>query len=74
VVRIANNEGLHYAVSSSFLLLPPFRAKYFPQHPVLEHPQSMFFPHYDRKISHPWKATGRIIVFFYILIMRTAEY
>jgi hypothetical protein len=46
----------------------------FPQHPVLEYPQSVFIPQHDKQVSHPWQATGKFIVLFYTLIMRTGEY
>jgi len=28
--------------------LPPLRAKYLPQHPILEHPQPLFLPQCER--------------------------
>jgi hypothetical protein len=50
----------------------PLRSKYSPQHPVLRHPQSLFFPYCEGQVSHPDKITGKI-VFFYILIFKFLE-
>jgi hypothetical protein len=41
--------------------LVPLRAKFLPQDPILEHPQSMFRPPYDPH-SQTYKTTGKIIV------------
>ena len=49
--------------------LVPLRSKYFPQHPILKHPQPAFLPQYQRPVSHPYKITGKIIV-LYILIFK----
>jgi hypothetical protein len=35
-----------------------------PQHPVLEHPQPVFFPHYKRTCFIPMQNTGKIIVVY----------
>jgi hypothetical protein len=45
----------------------PRRAKYFPQYPVLKHPQCMFLPECENQVSHSYKSTGKFIV-LYILI------
>jgi hypothetical protein len=48
------------------LLQPPATSSllgpYSPQHPVLNHPQSMFFITVTDTVSHPYKTTGKIIV------------
>jgi hypothetical protein len=31
----------------------PSRLKYLPQHPILDHPQCMFFPEYERPSFTP---------------------
>jgi hypothetical protein len=48
--------------SPAFCHFLPLRSKHFPQHPVLKHPQSIFFS-WDKKdkVSHPYK-TGKITV------------
>jgi hypothetical protein len=35
-------------------------SKYFPQHPVLKHPQSSLFVR--DQVSHPYRTTGKVIV------------
>jgi len=50
-------------VSRHFL---PFRSKYSPQHPVLKHPQSMFFLSVMEQVSQPYKTTDKIMVFYII--------
>ena len=49
-------------------LVPP-RSKYFPQHPVLKHPQLPFLRSVNDQVSHPYKTTGKITV-LYILIFK----
>jgi len=47
IVKCRSYEALHYAVFYSLLELP-FRSKYSPQHPVLKHLHSVFFPLCER--------------------------
>ena len=42
--------------------LVPLRSKYFPQHPILKHPQPAFLHNVSDQVSHPYKTTGKIIV------------
>jgi hypothetical protein len=49
-----------------------FRSKYSPQHPVLEHPQSMSPLNVWDRVSHPYRLTGKIIV-LYSLIFKLLE-
>jgi len=44
-------------------LLVPHRPKYFPQHPLLRHPQPAFLSVSDQ-VSHPYRTTGRVIVLY----------
>ena len=45
--------------------LLPLRAKYLPQHRILEHPQSMFLPRCERpSITHSYVITGKITVLY----------
>jgi hypothetical protein len=48
----------------SFLHPPVLWSKYSPKHPVLRHPQFVFFPSHERPGSHPYKTTGKIIVLY----------
>jgi hypothetical protein len=57
------------AASCHFL---PLRSKYSPQHPVLKHPQSIVFCSVRDQVSHPYKITGKITV-FYVLIFKFLE-
>jgi hypothetical protein len=43
LLKSTSYEGPHYTVFSHLLAIS-FRTKYSRQHPVLKHPQSMFFP------------------------------
>jgi putative component of membrane protein insertase Oxa1/YidC/SpoIIIJ protein YidD len=43
----------------------PLRSKYS-KHPVLKHPQSMFSLNVRDQVSHPYKTTGKTIVFIYL--------
>jgi hypothetical protein len=52
-------------MSSHFISL---RSKYSPQHPVLNHPQSVFFNVRDQ-VSHPYRTTGKIIVLYILIFM-----
>jgi hypothetical protein len=38
----------------------PLKYKHSPQHPVLKHPQSMFFPECERPSSHQYKTRSKI--------------
>jgi hypothetical protein len=44
LVSSINHEARLNAVFSSLLLLPPTQAQYFPQHTLLQDPQSMYYP------------------------------
>jgi hypothetical protein len=44
----------------------PLRSKYYSQHPVLRHLQSVFFPSYDRPSFTPTQTNKMIVL--YILI------
>jgi hypothetical protein len=44
----------------------PLRSKYSRKHPVLEHPQSVFFLQRDTPSSTPIQKTGKIIVQNYL--------
>jgi hypothetical protein len=46
----------------------PLRSKYSPQHPVLTHPQSVFFPNMRDQVSHQYKI-GKIIALYILLFM-----
>jgi hypothetical protein len=39
-------------------------SKFSPQHPVLKHPQSAYFPYVTDHVSHPFKTMGKVVVFF----------
>lgn len=41
-------EAVIFAI---LLLLSPFQSKYSPQHPVIKHSQSMFFPQCEKQSS-----------------------
>ena len=47
-----SNAVLRCAIFSNLPLLPPFRCKYLPQSPLLEHPQRLFWPQYVIKDIH----------------------
>jgi hypothetical protein len=52
--------------TTSYYLIA-LRCKYSPQHPVLKHLQSMFFPNVRDKVPHPYKTKGNTVV-LHILI------
>jgi hypothetical protein len=62
-VRSTNYAVLRYALSSSPLLLLPFRPKYFPQLPVLEHPQPLSSLNVTDQVSHPYKTAGTFTLY-----------
>jgi hypothetical protein len=45
------------------------RSKRFSQHPVLEDSQSIFVPNVRDVVPHPYKTTGKIIVFYIFIFM-----
>jgi hypothetical protein len=49
-----------------------FRFRYFPQHPVLEHPLSIVFPYYERRSFTPIPNGGQsyTLLYFNICIFR----
>jgi hypothetical protein len=49
----------HSPASRHFL---PLMSKYSPQHPVLKHPQSMFFLNVRIQVSYSFKTEGKTIV------------
>ena len=58
MVRSTNHKCLivkFFPVSCYFL---PLRPKH-PHHPILEHPQPMFFPYCKGLGSHPYQITGK---------------
>jgi hypothetical protein len=40
----------------------PLRCKYFPQHPILKHPQQCSSLTVQDQVSHPYRTTSKIIV------------
>ena len=63
-----------FLVSCYFL---PLGSKYPPHHPILEHPQPMFFPYCKGPHSHPYQITGKITVVYvliFILLDSKAKY
>jgi len=50
----------------------PLRSRFFPQDPVVRHPQTMFFLIVGDQVSLPYKTTGKIIVLC-ILIFKLLE-
>jgi hypothetical protein len=62
-----NHEALHCAFSSIFCYLSLLCPKYS------QHPQSMFFPQYDRPSFTPIKHNSDIIV-LYIFIFRSVAF
>jgi hypothetical protein len=60
LAKSSSYEAPHYAVFSSvphYFILLGFKCS--PQHPVLKHPQSIFFPLYQNQVSRPCKTTGK---------------
>jgi len=53
-------EATQYAVLFSFLKLP-LGPRYIPQHPILKHPQHMFFHKYDQTCFTPIYNNGQSI-------------
>jgi len=70
LVSTTNHEA-EYTVLSSLLHLLPLRTNYPPQHPVLEHPQPMFLPHYDKPSPMPTSTTDNVTV-LHVLREQTA--
>ena len=63
-----------FPVSCYFLPLGP---KYPSHHPILEHPQPMFFPYCKGLCSHPYQIAGKIAavcVLIFILLYRKVKY
>jgi hypothetical protein len=51
-------------------LLPlPFRPKYLPHDPILEHPEPMFLAQYEIPISTPIRKTDKIIILCILIYM-----
>jgi len=72
-----------YCVTCHFLSLRPkhppcvtchflsLRPKHPPQHPILKHPQPLFFPRCERdQVSHPYKTTGKITALHTLVLFR----
>jgi len=57
-----NHCSSHHSNPDSRCYPVLFRPKYFPEHPILRHPQSMSpnLPQCERPISHPYKKTDKI--------------
>jgi hypothetical protein len=49
--------------------LVPLRHKYPSQHPILEHPQSLFSLSVKDQVSHPYKTTGKIILLYTLIFV-----
>jgi hypothetical protein len=61
------HEATHYAIFPSLLSFLPVRPEYHALHPILEHPQPMFFPHCKRPRFTPTKTTSNITLPFILL-------
>jgi hypothetical protein len=48
------------------------RSKYSPQYPVLKQPQSLFSLNVRDEVSHPYRTTGKIFI-FYIEILKHVD-
>jgi hypothetical protein len=48
----------------------PLRSRYSPQHPILKHPQSVFFFNVRDQVSHPYKTTDRIRRFLVFMVVK----
>ena len=57
-----NYEVLHYGFSSVLLFLIRLRFRYFPQHPVLEHPRPVCFLNVT-KFHIDLRKQAKVIVF-----------
>jgi hypothetical protein len=62
LVKSRDHQAPHCVVLSTPCFLVPLRPKYYPQHPILKHPQLTFLPQCERPSFAPYKTTGKIIV------------
>jgi len=65
-VQISKLVVIYFASLSSYLV--PFKPKYYPEHPILKHPQPAFLLEYDRPSFTSIQNNMQNYIFFYILI------
>ena len=76
ILRSKNYVAPHYVVLSTPCYLAPLRPKYLPQHPILQHPQTVFLPQCEQpSFTHTYNTTRKIaVVYILIFISDTATW